>query len=97
MSKELTVTVLLNVPVTHDGKEVSELTFREPDVGALMVADQIVGELSKEMAVLASCCDLPLPVFKQIKSRDLKRILEATSGMLGNESDKPMTGEASSG
>ena len=78
------VKVTLATPVAHDGKTYSDLTFREPDVGDLMVADTFDTDMGRMVAVLASISDVPLPAFKKIKGSDFKSIIAKTKGLLGN-------------
>ena len=80
------VTVKLSKAIGVLGeKEITELTFREPTVGDLIVADQVKGGLAKTAAVLASMCDVSLPVFKSIGTKDFQKIVAATEGLLGND------------
>lgn len=78
-------TVTLSKPVEHNGKTYSEFTFREAEVGDLMLADAVKGETSKVVAVLASMADVPLPAFRKVKSRDLNAIMAATKDLMGEE------------
>lgn len=78
-------TVTLSKPVEHNGTVYDKFTFREAEVGDLMLADAVKGETSKVVAVLASMADVPLPAFKKIKSRDLNAIMAATKDLMGEE------------
>lgn len=91
-----TVTVSLSKPVTHGDQTFSELTFREPTVGDLILGDQIgTGQLARMSAILASISDVPLPAFKKIGAKDFSKIVDATSGLMGNgtKKKKPTTGD----
>lgn len=79
-------------PVTHGELTITELTFREAEVGDFMAADHFKGELSPNIAILASISDTPLAAFKKIKARDFSIILAKTKDLLGNE-DKTTTGD----
>ena len=79
----------LKTPVTHNGTTYSELTFRKPKTGDLMVLDNFKGETSKMVALLASIADMPLPAFKEIEFEDFTAISEAVAPMLGES--KPST------
>lgn len=83
----------LSTPVEHNGKEYSELTFREATVGDLMVAGGFKDEMSQSIAILASISEVPLPAFRKIKARDLTKIMAATADLVGNGAD--MTGAPS--
>ena len=87
-----TVTVTLSKPVTHGEASISELTFREPTVGDLILGDQMIGRLAQMTAVLASISETPLPAFKKISGKDFQKIITATSGLLGNDRKKATTG-----
>lgn len=91
-----TVTVTLSKPVTHNETTISELTFREPTVGDLILGDQIgTGQLARMSAILASISDVPLPAFKKIGAKDFSKIVDATSELMGNDTKKkkPTTGD----
>jgi hypothetical protein len=83
--------ITLSKPVEHNGKTYSALTFREAEVGDLMVGGMFKDQLSQTIAVLASISDTPLPAFKKIKAKDLAAIMEATAELMGNGQD--MTGD----
>lgn len=87
-----TVTVTLAKPVTNGETPITELTFREPTVGDLLIGDQMPGQLAKMTAILASISDTPLPAFKKIGAKDFSKIVTATAGLLGNEKKKGTTG-----
>ncbi|KQR30521.1 hypothetical protein ASF91_17260 [Rhizobium sp. Leaf155] len=91
-----TVTVSLSKPVMHGDQTFSELIFREPTVGDLILGDQIgTGQLARMSAILASISDIPLPAFKKIGAKDFSKIVDATSELLGNDTKKkkPTTGD----
>ena len=78
------VNVTLAKPVEHDGKTYSNLTFREPDVGDLLIAEIATSDLGRMVNILASISDVPVPAFKKIKGSDFKAILAKTKVILGN-------------
>lgn len=80
----------LKTPVTHNGTTYSDLTFRKPKTGDLMVLDNFKGETSKMVALLASISDTPMPAFKEISFEDFTAISEVVAPMLGES--KPSTG-----
>ncbi|TBN10876.1 phage tail assembly protein [Agrobacterium cavarae] len=91
-----TVTVSLSKSVMHGDQTFTELTFREPTVGDLILGDQIgTGQLARMSAILASISDIPLPAFKKIGAKDFSKIVDATSELLGNDTKKkkPTTGD----
>lgn len=79
------VTVKLAKPVTHNETSYSELTFREPTVGDLILGDRETTQLAKMTTILASISETPLPAFKKISAKDFKAIVAATSALMGND------------
>lgn len=79
------VTVKLSAPVVDGENKISELTFREPDIGDMLVSDKFKGDMEKMVAVLASISDMKLAVFKKIKTRDMAKIMAATAELMGND------------
>ncbi|MBN8933774.1 MAG: phage tail assembly protein [Rhizobium pusense] len=85
------ISATLAKPVEHDGKTYTDLTFREPDVGDLLMADETTSDLARMVTLLALISDVPLPAFKKIKGSDFKAILAKTKPLLGND-QKTTTG-----
>ena len=79
-------TVTLSTPVEHSGNTYSVLTFREATAGDLAAADLVNGNMNQTLAILASISETPLPAFKKIKARDLKRIMAEVGDLMGNDS-----------
>lgn len=79
------VTVKLSAPVVDGENTITKLTFREPDIGDMLVSDKFKGDMEKMVAVLASISDMKLAVFKKIKTRDMARIMAATAELMGND------------
>lgn len=79
------ITVKLSTPLNVDGKEVAELTLREPTLGDLITAETVGkgNELAKVAATLAAMADLPLPVFHRISARDFAKVNEVAAPLLG--------------
>jgi len=88
-----TVTVALSKPLANGETTITELTFREPTVGDLIIGDQMNGQLAKMTAILASISDTPLPVFKQIGAKDFSKIVSKTGPLLGNDKKNNTTGD----
>lgn len=82
-------TVTLNQPVEHNGVTYSVLTFREATAGDLAAADLMNGNMNQTLAILASISEIPLPAFKKIKARELKRIMAEVGDLLGNDPAEP--------
>ena len=79
------VTVKLSAPVVDGENNITKLTFREPDIGDMLVSDKFKGDMEKMVAVLASISDMKLAVFKKIKTRDMAKIMAATAELMGND------------
>ncbi|WLP53192.1 phage tail assembly protein [Agrobacterium fabrum] len=85
------ISATLAKPVEHDGKTYKDLTFREPEVGDLMMADDVTSDFARMVTLLALISDVPLPAFKKIKGSDFKAIIAKTKPLLGND-QKTTTG-----
>ena len=85
------ISATLAKPVEHDGKTYTDLTFREPDVGDLLMADSSSPGIGQMVTLLALISDVPLPAFKKIKGSDFKAIITKTKPLMGND-QKTTTG-----
>ena len=85
------VNVTLAKPVELEGKTYTELTFREPEVGDLILADEVTSDIARLVTLLALISEVPLPAFKKIKGSDFKAIVTKTKPLLGND-QKTTTG-----
>ncbi|WLD95995.1 phage tail assembly protein [Agrobacterium leguminum] len=79
------ISITLAKPVELEGKTYSQLTFREPEVGDLLLADSSSPGIGQMVALLALISDVPLPAFKKIKGGDFKSIVAKTKPLLGND------------
>jgi hypothetical protein len=87
-------TIKLSKPIEHNGAKITEVTVREPVLGDMLVADAVTGEATKQAAIYASICGVPLVALKQLSPGDYMKIVEAADALAGNES-MPETGEPS--
>ena len=78
------IKVTLKKPVEHNGTTYTDLTFREPNVGELVVADGFDTQMGKMVAILSAVSEMPLPAFKKIAGSDFKVIVAKTQDILGN-------------
>jgi hypothetical protein len=84
MSTELeNVTVVLSRPVTHDGKTVASLTFREATAGDACCAETVTGDFSRTLALIASMAEISLPLAKKIPLRDINTITGKVAHLMG--------------
>jgi hypothetical protein len=84
-----TVTVALTKPIKVKGAEVSELTFREAEMGDL-IAGETVGKSNQTatiVATLASMAGISYPEAQKIAPRDFAKINEKVAVLLGNEEE----------
>jgi hypothetical protein len=86
------ISITLAKPVDLEGKTYTELTFREPEVGDLILADEVTSDIARLVTLLALISEVPLPAFKKIKGSDFKAIVTKTKPLLGND-QKTTTGE----
>ncbi|WP_108459486.1 phage tail assembly protein [Devosia naphthalenivorans] len=78
------VTVKLSKPITHNGEEISELTFHEATVGDMIAGDEVEGDFGKTVAILASMAGVSYEAFKAMRAGDINKVTKATTGLLGN-------------
>lgn len=88
----MTVTVKLSKAIEDAGKTYTELTFREAELGDLIAADHMQGELGKTAAVIAGMAGVPLPAIRKLSMRDMNKIMKAVEPLMGNEPE-PETGD----
>ena len=82
-------TVTLSQSVEHNGTVYQILTFREATAGDLAAADLVNGHMNQTLAILASISETPLPAFKKIRARDLRRIMAEVGDLMGNDPSEP--------
>lgn len=88
-------TYTLRSPVTVAGKTTTELTFRKPRTGDMMVLDKFEGEMSRTIALLATISDTTMQVFKEIEFDDFIGISEAVGDILGKSPASMVNGSTS--
>ena len=86
--KAISLTFTLAEPVTHNKVEYSQLTFRRMKGRDMLKMDLMKGELGKTMAMLASMSDTPFPVFEEMDSEDLQRLMVEVAPLMGNSAKK---------
>lgn len=90
--EQATVSVTLSKPIIDGDRQISELVFREANVGDMIEADAVEGDFAKTAAILASMSGVALSTFKQLPVRDLNKITRATAGFLGNGDTPEVSG-----
>lgn len=79
------VTVKLLAPIQNGEQTISELTFREAEVGDLIDVADCSNEMERIGKMIALVTDTPLPAIRKIKARDLKNIMSQVGALVGNE------------
>jgi hypothetical protein len=82
----------LKTPIEFGGKTYTDLTFREPKTGDMMVLDKFTGEMSKMVALIATIADVPIQVIKDASLKDFTAISEAVAPLLGNDPESTGAG-----
>lgn len=78
-----TVTVALSTPINFNGETFNELTFREATAGDARRADEVSGEYSKMLAIIAGMAGVSLDVIDRIPLRELNHIIEKVVPLMG--------------
>ena len=80
-----TVTVQLANPLQLANGTATELTIREPSIGALVQAEELhKTPLAQSFSVLASMCGITFAEFEAIPMSDFRTIQAAAEPLLGN-------------
>ena len=82
------VTVNLLSPIQVGDQTISELTFREAEVGDLIDVAECSHEMERIAKMIALITNTDLAVIRKIKARDLKNIMKQVGDLMGNESSK---------
>lgn len=85
-ASELTKIIKLTKPISHDEKTWAEVTVKQPTLGDMLAADLVQGEQTKQAAILASICGVPLPAFRQLAAADYLKIATEADAMAGEAS-----------
>lgn len=89
MTHETTkVTVTLGSPIEVNDAVLSQLSFREAEVGDLIEAQKATSDLERLVTMLSRCSGQTVDVIHRIKARDLANIMKQVGDRLGNEKDK---------
>ncbi len=88
MQENTKVTVTLGSPLDVNGAVLSQLSFREAEVGDLVEAQKSTTDLDRLVTMLSRCSGQPIDVIHKIKARDLKNIMKQVGDRLGNEKDQ---------
>lgn len=78
------VKVTLSRPLDIDGQKVTELSFRESEVGDMLDAEDATTEYRRLVIVLAAMCNVPVERFRKIATRDFYTIMDRCKDLVGN-------------
>ena len=67
-------------PVKVNGVEYADLVIRRPKGRDRLAASNVVGELARDYAFLATLCDVPVEVFHEMDGADIDRVSEKVAG-----------------
>jgi hypothetical protein len=80
-----TKTLTLSKPIKDtDGKEIRDLTLREPTVGDLIAAESFTGRIAYTTAMIAAITGIVIPVLKTMTATDFDRVDRAIGELMGN-------------
>lgn len=77
-------TINLKYPVTHDGKEVAQVTVRRPKVKDIRKIEENpdISDVDRGALMIAQLCDLPVEVVDEMDAEDFMALSEASSAFL---------------
>lgn len=76
-------TFALSKPIHFEGKTYETLKLRPLLVKDLITMDSVQGGVRRSIAMYASICSVPLPVFAEMTGDDYARFMEAIQPFLG--------------
>lgn len=87
----------LTKPVNFNGETFSELTFRAPDVGCMIDAEEAgESEGARFAGLIAAMCGMPIEAFRKVSIHDFRQIGDLVKPLIGNfEKDGEASGETS--
>lgn len=84
-----TKTIKLSKPISHADRTWNEVTVRPATLGDMLAADLVEGSQTKQAAIYASICDVPLPAFRQLAAPDYVKIATAADEVAENPTSAP--------
>jgi len=86
------ITVDLEFPVTHEGREITSLTFRRMKARDALAGEGIENEVRAGYAIFATLAGVDVPVIEELDLEDLASIAEEVKPLMG-KSPAGKTGE----
>lgn len=84
-------TIKLKYPVSHAGREISEIDLRRPKVRDVAAGDKVRatdGDMAASIAMIASMAGLPVEVIMDVDAADFTALAEVMADLVG--SDRPL-------
>ncbi|SDR00030.1 phage tail assembly protein [Pseudovibrio sp. Tun.PSC04-5.I4] len=86
--KNKSVTLDLEFPISHDGREIKSLSFRRMKAKDSYVAEGEENELKAGFLLFASLAGVSIEVIEELDVSDLERIGEVIKPLLGKSGQK---------
>jgi hypothetical protein len=94
MSSKLTsVTVELEYPVTHEGREIKSLTFRRMKARDALAGEGIENEVRAGYAIFATLAGVDVAVIEELDLEDLAKVGEEVAPLMGKRLAGMIDGE----
>ena len=81
--KKKSVTVNLEWPIDHDGREIASLTFRRMRAGDAFVAEGEENQARAGYLLFAALAGVDLAVIEKIDMEDMERVAEEVTPLMG--------------
>ncbi|WP_068315783.1 phage tail assembly protein [Polycladidibacter hongkongensis] len=83
MTETTGVTVKLDYPVTHDGREINELSFRRMRAKDALIAEAETSEVKAGYLLFANLAGVDVAVVEELDMEDFVKVGEAVAPLLG--------------
>jgi hypothetical protein len=88
--KQKTITVDLDYPVEHDGREITSLTFRRMKAKDALVAEDEQNKARAGYLMFAALAGVDVAVIEELDIEDLEKIGEAVVPLMGKSARTAM-------
>lgn len=85
MEKLKSVVLPLTDPVTHNGVEYTQLTFRRMKARDALVAEEETNQMMAGYRMFAALADVPVEVILELDMEDLAAIAETVAPLMGKQ------------
>lgn len=90
MSKPSTVTITLDYPVSHEGRDYTQLTFRRMKAKDTLVAEDEHNKVRSGYRLFATLAGVDLAVIEELDVEDLEKIGEGIGPLMGKSAAAAM-------